>query len=316
MEKHDSNIVRSNRDTFGGVIVFFTLIVAAFCGFVAFSLDIGNSLANQRRIQFASDAGAMAAARRMAVGGVTESDVMDDIEALANANGVTLAEINAFGGVNFGNWDADTKTFNSGTFATADAVQVGAERGVPTYFGQLLGVNSLTPDAKAVAIFSNFLLEDCVRPFGFDEEVMDGLDVGNIIYLYGFDAPGNWGKIDVNGINMSSGQNFEDAMRGSLCGEIVEVGDQFESGPGFGGTIKQVFNELYNEGITDFPFLLIDEFPQGSAAQVTVEGFVKTRLLSSSGNGNNWEAQFEILEFLDELVNTSGGGPGDRSLMQ
>ena len=126
-------------------------------------------------------------------------------------------------------------------------------------------------------------------------------------------APGNWGKLDLGGYNMSSGTVFEEAMLNGLCGIEVSIGDIVEAGTGFSGPLGTAFEPLIGKEIL---LSLVSDFSPGNSQPVALEDFIKVKLLEQDLSGVNWTAKFLLLERGADLPETAANPPLVRRLVQ
>jgi hypothetical protein len=168
---------------------------------------------------------------------------------------------------------------------------------VQAFFGAVLGIDTLRPNASAIAAVDGAGEVNCLIPFGLNASVLAGANFGDIITITG-PSPGNWGKIDIDG-NMSSNPVFVAAMTNLLCTSGVSIGDQFDPGTGFAGVLDGFEGRIALNPIVILP--VVDHFPNGNSSKVTVVGFVAAKLLtndqvpngnqgnpaSNNGNGNS-----------------------------
>lgn len=309
------------------VYVTISLFLLAVCA--AFTIDLGLTYHEQRRIEFAADAAAQAAAALL-IPGTTFND--DDVEAeaylVAAANNVEAAEVQsvecgvwqagtfvACGSCGNGNQDNTNDTNGNGhgngngngggggggscssvcseCNNGATAVRVTTNRAVPTVFAPVMGITSFNPVESAVA--ASNALENCVRPFGIWEDLLTGLVAGDTVKVSN-QSPGNWGKLDICH-QMSSGSAFLDAMLNGVCCNETTIGDDVETGTGFGGSISHVFDDVINAGKQNgMIFEVNSQFNNGNSI-VGIRNFIKVNLVSNHGNGKNWSVELEIVEY-------------------
>jgi len=216
--------MRSKQE--GAVMILVALLIIIIIGFLGLAIDVGRMRNNQRTIQYAADAGAAACALLVGNVAFTDKDVISRAQLFATANGLTAAEISSGGGIEVGYWDSTTKRFTAGG-AVKNAVRVRARRTVGSKFAQVAGRNVLSPATVSVAV--NVPAKPaCVKPFSFDQGLIKSLKP-DATFVVGSASPGNWWKVDLAGINMSSGTNFSDAMMGKICPSPVATGDKTNS---------------------------------------------------------------------------------------
>ncbi|MCB0352779.1 MAG: hypothetical protein KDD64_04615 [Bdellovibrionales bacterium] len=337
----------------GAVALLVAVFIAVLLAVVSFVVDLGKTWQEQRAIQAASDNAVFSAARvlrdtQVAANedplfvideAILETSVRNEADIIANSNDLLDSEFLAEK-VKFISWNGspvDPHNLPEVSPLVANAVYMRADRVQQSYFGRLFGVKNLYPHVYAIAGFTRETITEttpiCMRPFGVENQNITDLaggpegeiQWGSTILTVGNHSPANWGKIDLDG-NMSSGHAFEEAMQNGACDldPVPFIGQAFSPGTGFGGSISQVFNDLYNSGIDEQRHWLIagvDEFPNGNSGLVTVMNFYEVYLNALTiGNGNNWSAELLLLAQHDSPLNavseTSRVVFGDRKLVQ
>ena len=298
----------------GTVLVMFAIMLVVLCGAAALTVDLGNTRDQSRLAQNAVDAAALAGARL--VGRTPDDELAQEARALAQANGLTENDGvivlcgrwqgGAFAACDSGGGGAACLSCSD---SSANAVRVSARRQVGMVFAQLLGVEQLAPAVEATAMMPILVLNYCMRPFGVELRALDGVNEGDL-FTVGSDAPGNWGKLDIGG-NMSSGTNFENAMVNGICNADVALGASIETGTGFGGSIRNVMNEVVQQGSENGMVIgLVSPFPNGNG-QVTLEEFITVDYVRQSNSGGNWQGTFRLVErntAPPQSSSTAGGG--------
>lgn len=290
---------RSCRSRGGVALVLLALLLFVLCGAAAMTIDVGAVYEQGRMAQYAVDAGALAAARLLTA---ADSVVAREGAALAAENGLSNGDGVT---VRCGYWDRSTKTFTncspmchsqrcpctSCADGAVNAVRVSAARIVPTTFGRVLGITRVTPAVEAIALRQN-LPGHCIRPFGIVSGVLRNLLPGQTFTVG--DASSNWGKLDIGG-NMSSGTNFEDAMRYGTCNAQVAIGQPISSGTGFGGSISNTMDKVVRSSSQNGMIIAATSaFPQGNGS-VNFEEFIEVDFLGQSRNGSNWQGTFRLV---------------------
>lgn len=136
-----------NRDERGVAMVLFGIAATVLIGAVGLSVDVGNMVLQDSRVQNAVDSAALAIAQDCALNKPACSD------ATGTANSYAIE--NAGG--------ADVRPFAPGS----NAVTVAADKAVPTIFLRLLDVNSSDVTASATASWTGYPIEGApVLPFG------------------------------------------------------------------------------------------------------------------------------------------------------
>lgn len=163
----------------GFTILVYTLMILVVLGFAGMAVDTGYLEWQKRLMQSAADAGAMGALREMELGR-TNSQPQYDLTTAAQND----AAMNGFtNGVN-----NISVTFNSppvsGPFqGVSTAAQVIIKEAYPTFFMRVLGMNSVTVSAQAVAqtTTSYGSIGGCV--FALDPTASDALNVEGSLTL-------------------------------------------------------------------------------------------------------------------------------------
>lgn len=307
--KKISNTSRVNYSRPGG----FVLVFFSFCLFVMFCLcalvlDIGDAFFNKHRIQLGADIAAVASAAKLRTGGwLSAAETFAELNEVDSETEIDSIEPGCFDSAatppSFSPLDSFS-TENPGPPITAAcpspqklAVRVRSHRQVPAFFGKISGVSSLRPAVTAVAVLPESSSKNCIRPFGVEQGLLDGLETGDG-FTTGDPDPGNWGKLNIGG-NMSSGNRFEEAMLSDTCDESVEVGSRILTGTGFGGPINKVFDTLtLPKNYSKSQGMIIpvtSPFPNGRSDTVEILEFIKVDFVSQTGSGNNWRGTFRIV---------------------
>jgi hypothetical protein len=141
----------------GFSLIYAMVSMVALTGFVSLAVDLGRVQIAKTELQQAADAAAMYGASGLKINTATVLSRAIASGADNKVDGQTLVITNS--DIEFGVWDPSTKTFTvmpTGSESSATAIRVTARRsaargtGVPTFFGRVVGQN--TVDAKAVAI--------------------------------------------------------------------------------------------------------------------------------------------------------------------
>jgi hypothetical protein len=284
-------------------------------GFVALAIDVGRVRNVQRNIQYAADAGSAAGALLVGDAAFSDKDVILRAQIFAIANGLSAAEISAGGGIEVGNWDSANRRFSPGA-AVRNAVRVRALRTVGSSFAQVIGRDVLTPRTVSVAVNAPSQ-PACVKPFGFDKGLIDSLKLEEN-FVIGSASPGNWWKVNLAGINMSSGTNFSDAMLGKVCPSPVAKGDLTSSATGFSNSIPMVFEDVINAKLQRM-IVPVVTVPKNGKSSVEILEFAEVELRNPSyagKNGANWQAEFKLIRYPVDIANGAGYTPVSRAFVQ
>jgi hypothetical protein len=130
--------------------VFTAVLMAFMAGMVALAVDIGNLNMVQTQAQAVVDAAALAGARGLPSGQVQSLAIACAQQNTANGQNVNLQDAN----IVLGAWSPSARTFTAltgGSQSQANACQVNLALTPPTFFARVLGVNSMTTGATAIA---------------------------------------------------------------------------------------------------------------------------------------------------------------------
>ncbi len=302
-------------DDQGIAIMWMAVFIAALMGVLAFAVDLAQARSQQRRLQYATDAGALAGVERIRVGGAAAAGIaLTTAQDLSTGN-VPEATLNI---VETGHWDFGNDTvippippsYTSGG-APINAVRVTATRQTDTLFARIWNVFSISPRAESIAVTGGADHVDCLIPFGVSAAMLTGKFFGDTFQVRS-DTGGNWGKLDLWGVNMSSGRNFENAMTGpDDCADgaqgptsVDDVLGTQGAGTGF-AQVRQSFNWRLAHDREIIVMPVVQEFFSGNQP-VQVIAFIKVEILSSTGGGENWIGTFRIL---NEPINDGAGDP-------
>lgn len=311
----------------GYALVLVVMAVPVLLSFVAFVIDVGNAFRMQRTLQYGTDAASLAAVLLLDEATHTDALVSSDVIQTLNDNG--FSSLNSLS-TSCGIWDESTQAIEfcggctGGTCpactdcsdTNVNAIMVGASVGVSTYFAKLFGITSLFPAVSSTAYLNTVGISNCIRPFAVEFQIIDTLAIGDF-FTVGNNEPANWGKVDL-GINSSSGKSFEEAMLTNTCESEYEVGNTLSPGTGFGGPIRNVFDQIIDQGKQDMEIALVSPFPNGNSDVVTLLEFAKVRFHYDNGkNGQNWSGTFEVLERnITPPTGGASGGISPRMLVQ
>lgn len=309
------------KNELGTILLYFSFSLAVLVGVTAIAVDLGRLFLEQRRIHYAADSAAIAAANKLN-GLVADSTVDQEARAIGSLNGLASSEINV-GGVQCGTWTGSNPM--SGSFSPccsgvscscsncadqdANAVRVLTNRTFVTSFAKLLHVNTLSTQEFSIARAVRAPGFNCLVPFGVEVPSISGTQVGST-FTVGNNSPGNWGKLDVGG-QMSSGSNFHDAMLNGICDASAIIGNSVSQGTGSGGSISNVFDDVlqYHKNM-GMVIGVVTSFAQGNG-NVTILNFAKVDFVSQTGNGNGWRGTFRLVEY--PTIPPTGGNPAPPS---
>ena len=228
---------RAAQHESGVALVLTALALVGLLGFGAFAVDVGNCQTHRNQIQEGVDAAALGTVKNWMVGG-TASSVVNMGTTIAAQNGVLASEIVS---ITPGVWNASSKTFtpNLSIFGNnaVPAVQIMANRSVPTAFARVFGWPTITVSAQSTAIAAAATSAYGVVPFftcatgtatpqPCSTVTLKSKDLGNGNTC---DANGLFGAISLPG--GSSGSGFRDTIHYGYQG-TVRVGDVYNLVPG------------------------------------------------------------------------------------
>ncbi len=328
--------VRLRNPESGSAIVLFVLCISVLAMITALVVDAGRGFMQQRNVHFSLDAAALAGVVKL--DGGTETDAYNEAYMIARENGVSAVELQNSNNIQIGTWDESAKTFQaypspipSASPATsptpmANAVQLLTTRNVDGYFTAFFGIKELLPSARSVAYMPITTVNNplCLKPFAIessslisefgDLNFIDWLNSGPYPITIGNNSPANWGKIDLGG-NMSSGNNFRDAMLNGICdpSSIPAPNTLISPGTGFGGPIKSIFDSIYNDPDTTkrrMLFMRVSDFPNGNSGDISNHGFVEVEMTGLTlSNGQNWTMDLNVINIYDDYSLVPPLGP-------
>ncbi len=295
----------ARRSERGASFVTVALFMIALFGFAALSLDVANTFLEQRKENIAADSASLAAATLLTNDVQNVASITTEARVLALTNGLTDAEIAAGNGgaIEVGSWNSTTFTAGATVDGRYNAVRVPARRNVPMNFAKVVGFPAMNPAVESVAMITGANEVTGSIPFGLGASLLVGKgfdSTNNTIVLSGSQNSGSWGKLDLCGINMSSNPNTTYYIaNGVPC--TISLGES-SAGAGAAG-LKQAFDPIVGQ-IRIFP--IVDAFGNGNSGG-TITGFVLAKVISSTGNGQNWSLTIELVP---GLIGNGGGGPG------
>jgi len=292
----------------GATTAITALFLSAALGFGALVIDVGNSWQERRHLVTATDAAAL---------GAVQDYVRGDNGCTLSAGPLVLAN----------NSDATMSDCNHKpiTQTTPGWVTVEAEANVNFLFAGALGFSDTDVTSSTTARYDFAATVDGgLRPFGLCLDALDALTPtivpgnGEVYRIYygkdaqpdscgGNDVPGNWGILDFDG-GANSANDTKDWVLNGYDGP-VSIGDVIE------GDTGAISNSLKSE--LDF-LITVDHFTlpvfdfaveNGANSEFTINNFTVVRLIDYKVTGPQEDRWIE-LEFLDEVVQGGGGGPG------
>ncbi len=224
----------------GATLVLVAIVSVVLLGLTAFAVDLGFGWAVKRQMSATADAGAIAGAQAAGLTywpGNSVGCQSDGSGGLAPSAGLT-AEIEAAVAETHSSNDPQgsdgyTVEIECADDGTAVTVRVHETGEIPTFFGQVLGLESLQPGAQAAAKLEGRNYGGGLRPLTFCVGLVDtafqGFDPNDLsptVYQSNFgytpkaengdasnctptDAPGNWGYTDFGGLGSAAPQVFD-----------------------------------------------------------------------------------------------------------
>jgi len=304
----------------GSVIVLMALSLVALFAFAALSIDLSHVYQQERDLQSATDVAALAAVIPLtnaptatATGAASPNDVIYRGLTVAQANGVSLSEIEAgavsnTGTIQVGHWDTNSASFDpTAAQANWNAVRVTARRSVSLAFGPMIGMSHMSPGAHSIAMSGGLGSASGgngggLIPFGVDE-----LQATNAFY-----SPYTvCKKTDVGGtgdfgeLNFGGGGFYNNMVTGCNC--TFSLGDQVGTITGKNGGCQNCTSTGFTDRLNaDSAAIMpvVDSWPSGSSGTATIIGFIGVKILSVT-SGGNWCVTLENVP-----VDDGGGGGG------
>jgi Flp pilus assembly protein TadG len=155
MNRQNATVNRESRNSSqsrrGKIVVLSAFLMVLIMGMVAFGVDVGYMALTKTELQTSTDAAALAAAGELVNGMPAAEDAAYAFLASNKAGGHTLTEANA--NVEFGFWNNSTHVFTLSN-ATPNAIRLTTSISEqPLFFGRVLGRNTFTSSAQAVAAY-------------------------------------------------------------------------------------------------------------------------------------------------------------------
>lgn len=277
----------------GQIVVMFVAAIFVLCGIAVLAVDVGHLCVSRARMQNAADAGSLAGLLEL---WDARADGADEIE--ARGRGVTeheaIANANYPGvgsEVQFGIWANQTFMPKSPS-VPANAVRVRVYRSkdapggpVGTFFGGLMGLNSVEQDASATAHF----IPPGLAPFSIYEENLVEPDETLVLYDDKKVTPGVFGLLDYDG-GSNSASDLKEWTRHGYQGKFdidPEVGYKIvEGSPGLKTTLKDPLDYHVTAGDNVISCVYEDVWGSGNNTQFQVNGFASLVITESNMNAN------------------------------
>jgi Flp pilus assembly protein TadG len=299
----------------GSVLVLLAVMMLTLIGVSALAIDVGRTWFESKKIQSGGDLAALAAVQQVQQGH-TNTFVFNAADAMLTANDVNF--VTEVLNKQCGTWNPYpskggifTVVANCSNTAV-NAVRVQTSRTVNSMFARILRISSLQPKMESIAMVLYPNSGPCIAPYAIELTALTaagGVAVG-AQFDVGGPSPGNWGKVDLGGINMSSGSNFPTYLTAGVCDSGNDMGDQISQATG-GAQIDNAFATAKDAGQLERMVIAVTSNFQGGGKKVTIQKFVAVKYIGpgpAGGNGSNWQARFQLLE--DPAVPPKGGGSG------
>lgn len=286
----------------GGFVAFMLFIFFALLTMsLAFTIDLSRAFDHRQQLQIAADAASLAGVSALRQN-PSYSNVLSTVASIASANGVASEELTV-NPPRCGTWvnNAFVPNSNATCDASSTAVEVSILRGVSTQFARLFSAAQFDLQVRSVGYQPPPTSGSCIRPFGIENSYLSRLNlpVGGTITVNGTQGSGNWGKLDIGG-NSSSGTQYTNLMFTNVCHTSVAAGNSISAGTG-NAQIEQVFQALLDDTTAPYAsqnmvFAVTSDFLPGNS-NVQIDHFIKVDLISQSGNGSRWRADFRVVDW-------------------
>lgn len=264
-------IVRRIRaEEAGATLVYVTLVLPVLLSIAGLTLDGSNLYWQQRRMQIAADAAALAGAGELALGS-TASTVAQVVQTLATANG------------------ADTTTWTIS--ADGLAIQVETTHTFDPFFAGIMGFTTLAVQAESTAQVAAITRMGNLLPMATmcdtsGDELSLGFILGLIYTLWDslLNVPGNVGWLDWDGGSNGASELADNIANPSNSG-VWEVGDWVPGSPGVKNSaqVRQAMDSWIGETVT---IILYDQVSgQGSNTEYRICGFASFELTDYNFQG-------------------------------
>ncbi|MCX7853471.1 MAG: pilus assembly protein TadG-related protein [Anaerolineae bacterium] len=257
----------------GSTLVYVALVMMLLLAVLSLVLDGLHAYVQQRRMQNAADAAALAGARAMAVGG----NVGAAVAALATANGA--------------------QSFTWG-YAADGRVWVETRRHVPTWFAGLLGFASVPVRGRATA--------DCLPLTGAGNLLPMTINIRDVVlgpaltlmWEDQLDAPGSFGWLDWNGGAHSNAELADNIANPGNSG-FWRIGDLIPPSPGVQGSgpVRTALERWIGQPVTIPLYDVV--VGQGANTRYRVAGFGRFILQSFDFQGRD---KYIVGRFIGEVL--------------
>lgn len=255
----------------GATLIYITLVLPVLLSIAGFTIDGSNLYWQQRRMQIAADAAALAGAGELALGSTTNT-VAQVVQTLATTNG------------------ADTTTW--AISADGLSIEVETTHTFDTFFAGIMGFSSLAVQAESTAQVAAIARMGNLLPMATmcdttGDEVTLGFILGLIYTLWDSlsTAPGNVGWLDWNGGSNGASELADNIANPSNSG-VWEVGDWVPSAPGVKNSaqVRRAVDRWIGETVT---IVLYDQVSgNGSNTAYRICGFASFELTDYNFQGS------------------------------
>ena len=284
------------REEGGQSLVLVALALLAMLALVALVLDGGNAYAQRRRVQNAADAGAVAGARELALGG-TDGQIYAEIDEYTRIrNGATSFEaVYIPGGELVG---------GGAVPSDASGVRVEAVITFPTFFAGVIGLTELTVQAQATSQYGPAQAVGALLPMAINWR--DDFKIGEEYKLIAdWLGPGGFGWLDW------TNDLYADICHPENSG-IRRVGDWVNSYPGWSiGQAKQALEDCWMwkpEGERHVTVIVYDDWQgSGSNLKYHIAGFAEFLITGYRFTGEDKWVKGKFVELVEAGAVNLGG---------
>lgn len=285
------------------------LLIAAFLGLSALVIDVGSAWEERRELVTATDAAALAAVQDYVAGSTGDCDLVAADYLSRNNPESALVDC----------------VHTGPTSSRPGRVTVTASSRVEFTFAPIVGVNEhIVTSSTTTSYDEASIISGGLRPFGLCihglAALTPAIDPGNGVHyrIYygkdsqpndcGHDAPGNWGTLDFNG-GSNPQTEIRDWTENGYDGP-VEIGEWYEGNPGaYTNDLRDEMNFLLT--VDHFTLPIFDTVvDNGANTEFLIDNFAVVRLHDFKLTGPEAD-RYLTIEFLDEVVQGTGGGPSD-----
>lgn len=277
-------IATPSQDEQGSILVYFALFLIVLLGFGAIALDGSNAYVQQRQMQNAADAAALAGARAAALDESTGT-IDYKINQLATANGAQQVS-----------WHFTQ---------SGQGVEVTAEKTFETAFARLFGLETMTARAVSEVAYGPAAAAGDLLPMA---ATCEDHTFWQIYRLWDKKqtAPGNFGWLDWNGVPVGNSELVQNILHPSYSG-VWHIGDLIPAGPGVKNSsgVRNALNQWIGKHVT---VPLYDEITgRGANARYHVCGFAEFVLTGYNFHGSHKWVEGYFIQTLTTGGDVSNG---------